>query len=219
MSKKMTPLQALKKVKKARYFVDFELDAKVGEDYKEELKIIESALNEKEQQDNALKVLKEVIEFATVLPEVKPNKDDVFSVVSAVSINIQRAIDNKERELLRQWVLDTCFPKELKEYKAMKQAKIVVADDKVNEEDLKKLINQKMFTTNLQPCKINLLFDEETRKKLKALEIIKEKRTDVGYLMSCDFLCDYNDCDETPYDKPLTQEEYDLLREVLLCQQ
>lgn len=163
MGRKMTPLEALKRVKQARYFIDFELDAKVGEDYKEELKIIETELKEKEQQDNVLKVLKEVIEFAVVLPEVKPTKDDVFSVISAVSINAQRAIENKKRELFRQWVLDTCFPKEL-----------------------------------------------------KALEIIKEKRTDVGYLMSCDFLCDYNDCDETPYDKPLTQEEYDLLVEVLL---
>lgn len=46
MGNKMTPLQALKKVKQARYFVDFELDAKVGEDYKEELSIIETALKE-----------------------------------------------------------------------------------------------------------------------------------------------------------------------------
>lgn len=131
--------------------------------YCKNIEIIKAALKEKEQQDNVLKVLKEVIEFAVVLPEVKPTKDDLFSVVSAVSINTQRFIENKERELFRQWVLETCFPKEL-----------------------------------------------------KALEIIKEKRTDVGYLMSCNFLCDYNDCDETPYDKPLTQEEYDLLKEVLL---
>ena len=34
--------------------------------------------------------------------------------MSAVSINIQRDIENRERELLRQWVLETCFPKELK---------------------------------------------------------------------------------------------------------
>ena len=121
MGRKMTPLQALKKVKQARYFVDFELNAKVGKDYKEELKIIESALKEKEQQDNVLKILKEVIEFAVVLPEVKPNKDDIFSVVSAVSISTQRAIENKERELLRQWVLDTCFPKELKALEIIKE--------------------------------------------------------------------------------------------------
>ena len=44
MSKEMTPLQALKKIKQAKYFVDFELDAKVSEDYKKELDIIETAL-------------------------------------------------------------------------------------------------------------------------------------------------------------------------------
>lgn len=44
MNKEMTPLQALKKIKQARYFVDFELDVKVSEDYKKELNIIETAL-------------------------------------------------------------------------------------------------------------------------------------------------------------------------------
>jgi hypothetical protein len=131
MGRKMTPLEALKKVKQARYFADFELDAKVGEDYKEELKIIETELKEKEQQDNVLKVLKEVIEFATVLPEVKPTKDDLFSVVSAVSISTQRAIENKERELFRQWVLDTCFPKELKALGTIKNNIVKTIDEQL----------------------------------------------------------------------------------------
>ena len=46
MNKEMTPLQALEKIKQARYFVDFELDAKVSEDYKKELDIIETALKD-----------------------------------------------------------------------------------------------------------------------------------------------------------------------------
>ena len=37
-------LEALEKIKQARYFVDFELDAKVGEDYKEEISLIETSL-------------------------------------------------------------------------------------------------------------------------------------------------------------------------------
>lgn len=40
MSKELTPLEALEKIKQARYFVDFELYVKVEEDYKEELDII-----------------------------------------------------------------------------------------------------------------------------------------------------------------------------------
>lgn len=163
MGNKMTPLEALKKIKQARYFVDFELDAKVGKDYKEELKIIESALKEKEQQDNVLKVLKEVIEFAVVLPEVKPTKDDLFSVVSAVSINTQRAIENKERELLRQWVLETCFPKEV-----------------------------------------------------KALKIIKAKRVDIDMFLKCENINSYNYTIQYWHGYALTQEEYDLVKEVLL---
>ena len=42
-------LKALERIRKARYFVDYELDAKVGEDYKEELDIIETALKRLEQ--------------------------------------------------------------------------------------------------------------------------------------------------------------------------
>ena len=82
---------------------------------------LETALKEKEKQDNVLKVLKEVIEFATILPHIEPNKDNGFDVMSGVGINIQRDIENKERELLRQWILETCFPKELKALEIIKE--------------------------------------------------------------------------------------------------
>lgn len=49
-------------------------------------------------------------------------------------------------------------------------------------------------------------------KYLKALEIIKEKNVDTYYLITCPSLESYNS--ET-WNK-LTQEEYDLLREVLV---
>lgn len=83
--------------------------------------LIEKELIEKEQQDSVLKILKEVIEFTQMLPHIEPNKDNVFDVMSAVGINIQRDIENRERELLRQWVLDTCFPKELKALEIIKE--------------------------------------------------------------------------------------------------
>ena len=47
---------------------------------------------------------------------------------------------------------------------------------------------------------------------LKALEIIKEKEVNVRFLISCKNLKEYNDV----ISDHLTQEEYDLLREVLL---
>ena len=52
-------------------------------------------------------------------------------------------------------------------------------------------------------------------KELKALEIIKDKRVNVEWLLKC-----FKDYDLETYNtyqtKPLTQEEYDLLKEVLL---
>ena len=83
--------------------------------------IIENGLKRLEQQDSVLKILKEVIEFAQTLPHIEPNKDNGFDVMSAVGINIQRDIRNRERELLRKWVLETCFPKELKALEIIKE--------------------------------------------------------------------------------------------------
>ena len=65
---------------------------------------------------------------------------------------------------------------------------------------------------------------QDNEKKLKALEIIKEKRVDVCYFMNCRTLEEYNDdvLGSYAYEKDdaeqrmLTQEEYDLLKEVLL---
>ena len=86
-----------------------------------ECEIIETALKEKEQQDGVIQILKEIIEFSQVLPRIEPNKDNGFDIMSAVSINIQRDIENKERELLRKWILETCFPKELKALEIIKR--------------------------------------------------------------------------------------------------
>jgi len=58
----------------------------------------------------------------------------------------------------------------------------------------------------------------ENERKLKALEIIKEKRVDVCLLISCiyDFDLDYYNSCMCNKERCLTQEEYDLLKEVLL---
>lgn len=53
----------------------------------------------------------------------------------------------------------------------------------------------------------------EYAKKLKALEIIKEKKVDIRYLLDCRFQ-HYNLLVEE--DEELTKEEYDLLKEELL---
>ena len=50
--------------------------------------------------------------------------------------------------------------------------------------------------------------------KLQALEIIKEKISDINWFRCCDSLEDYNG--SVPSYKHLTQEEYEILRKVLL---
>lgn len=102
--------------------------------------------------------------------------------------------------------------KQIKEYEVIKQTKIIVADKKISDDDLDKLENQGMLT-DLQ-CEIKPLFDEETQKKLKALEIIKEKMVNVGLLLRCANVERYNKgiCYEP---KHLTKEEFDLLKEEL----
>ena len=57
---------------------------------------------------------------------------------------------------------------------------------------------------------------ETIEKDLKALEIIKEKQINVSALLELDDLQQHNDyCDMVGGCKKLTQEEYDLLKEVL----
>ena len=94
--------------------------------YEKELDIIETALKEKETQDSILRTLKEIIKFSITLPYIGPNRDNVFDIMSAVGINIQRDIENRERKLLRKWVLETCFPKELKALEIIKRYPVEV---------------------------------------------------------------------------------------------
>ncbi len=77
----------------------------------------------------------------------------------------------------------------------------------------------------LKTSYLEKILNEESKeyiyKKLKALEIIKEKRVDVALLILCENAEDYNfqisliNEDNENY-KELTQEEYELLVEVLL---
>ena len=105
----------------------------------------------------------------------------------------------------------------LEDYELMKQAKIIVADKKISDDDLEKLKNQSIIVGNLEQSKIEPLFDEETQKKLEALEIIKKKRVDVRYLFQCKSLRDYNYIYKGTNQSELclTKEEYDILKDTL----
>jgi len=103
----------------------------------------------------------------------------------------------------------------LKKHELLKNTKIIVADKKITDDDLEKLKCESMIVGNSQ-CEIKPLFDEETLNKLKALEIIKEKQVNVGAFYVFDNLEQYNGyCEMVGGCKKLTQEEFDLLKEVL----
>ena len=132
----------------------------------------------------------------------------------------------------RKYERDYYYPKEerekyfsiienaLKDYELMKQAKIIVADKKINDDDLEKLKNQIMFLCSSGESKVEVLSDEETQKKLKALEIIKNKEVNVQELF--DFIKKYEEHNglymyngHRPYGKRINEKEFDLLKEVL----
>lgn len=134
----------------------------LGNSHKKEFSLLETALKEKEQQDQIIKTIKEIISFKASEPEFEVDEDgSVRSIFGRVYLELKRAIGNNERELFRNWVLETCFPKEF-----------------------------------------------------KALEIIKDKKVCVMWLKNG--LSSYNSTTAL-YDLPiLTEEEFDLLKEVLL---
>ena len=96
----------------------------------------------------------------------------------------------------------------LKEYELMKQTKIIVANKNISNEDLEKLKNQRMFVGSLERSEIKPLFDEETQKKLKALDSIKDIINE-GYL-----LLDYPTI-AIDVQTSIKKNDYDLLKEVL----
>ena len=104
MNKEMTPLQALKKIKQARYFVDFELDAKVSEDYKKELDIIETALKDYEKKTKLAKEYKDVNNVAKRLKALEIIKEK--PVVALVDYKYTyeewlELVDEREKDLFR----------------------------------------------------------------------------------------------------------------------
>lgn len=110
----------------------------------------------------------------------------------------------------------------LKDYEMMKQTKIITVNKDVSDDDLEKLKNQRSFICSSGESKVELLFDNETQKKLKAFEIIKEKKVDVTYIIEHPEEKDviwYNSrfmgvlCEGW---RMLSQAEYNLLKEVLL---
>lgn len=115
MSKKLEPLEALEDL------ISFIGSGEIADTHElceyvaKRKDIIEAALKKQEEQDEILKTIKGVIQFDSKLPDIKIEKNiDSNEFISAITIKIQRSLENQERKLFRNWILRECFPKELK---------------------------------------------------------------------------------------------------------
>ena len=159
---------------------------------------------------NAYNDVLSLIESSHLLEEDKPIKSKDLTPLEALNIIQYLCSTNINKYYF-------IIEKALKEYELIKQTKIIVSDREISDEDLEKLKNQRVLVDSLKQGEIKPLFDEETQKKLKALEIIKSKNIDTSILKSSSSLEFYTywACSNQRQNN-LTKEEYDLLKEVLL---
>ena len=112
-------LEALKEIREHLY-------GDVYSGVERRLNIIETALKEKEQQDGVLKILKETIEFNIQEPKMEVKENGEISLLSRIGMSLRKQLNEKERELFREWVLKECFPEELKALEIIKNRKVDV---------------------------------------------------------------------------------------------
>lgn len=133
MSKELEALERIGQFQNPR---DFTLKTDNGENkewhfetikelFPNDFELIKSALKEKEKQDILINVIKEVFEFGiTYHSEEKDNGD--LSVCGLIGYTLTREITNKEKELYRDFILEECFPKELKSLDIIKEKNVDV---------------------------------------------------------------------------------------------
>ena len=92
----------------------------------EELNLVETALKEKEQQDNIISIIKETIEFNIQEPEIEVKENGEISLLSRVGMCLRKQLNEKEKELFREWVLKECFLEELKALEIIKKKEVNV---------------------------------------------------------------------------------------------
>lgn len=81
---------------------------------------IEKELEEKAEQDVIINVIKEVIEFGLYDTKVEETEEGL-SIFQQIGIKARREITKKEKELYRWFILNQCFPKELKALESVKE--------------------------------------------------------------------------------------------------
>jgi len=207
--KELTPLEALKQLKNYKeltYVANITGYEKVNRKlaYNDELKrlfcIIEQAIKQAQKDKEMLGIFKSAltIEHDLSTPSFTPlEKDKPFNASAIITETIkikQNELDEKLRKSLREWVLKNAFPKELKRLKELERTFDALSKD---DEKAKKELSKEI-------------------EKNRALEIIKEKGIILQFIKETYTVEQYNAGVFGTLVKPLTQEEYNLLKEELL---
>lgn len=101
----------------------FPYEEEIEKECLKDLNVIKNALKEKNEQDIVLKIVKGAI-TRELRNDVKftPKDDETFDINVLVDYHL-KLLREKEKELLRIWVLQNCFPKELKALEVIKSHK------------------------------------------------------------------------------------------------
>lgn len=93
---------------------------KANEVFQKELDIIETELKRLEEIEDITKTLKEVIQFNMTQPTID-ELENGYTFLQKVAFEQRRSLENKERELFRNWILKECFPNELEILRILKK--------------------------------------------------------------------------------------------------
>lgn len=215
MSKELTPLEAFDTLK--TWYVLKMADGNqylLRDNEKEMLDTIEKALEEKAKQDIIINATKEVIEFN--ICELKTEEtEEGLSFTQQIIRKQRRELTKKELEMYRAFIIEQCFPKELKDYQEIKEiARRYNWDDITGE--IFNVKTDKKYRDLFNSAIVNI---QEDYRKARALETIRE-------LFDFDFALRFsnnqpmlmitNKRTNEYWEMPIPREKYDSLKKVLL---
>jgi len=112
--------------KELEAFVRLEQNSKRYKGRKEDLDTIFTTLKNYEKQDNLIKIIKETIEFGIKDNKVEVSEKGDVSLSGTIGLILRKELDKKERILFRDWILEACFPRELKALKIIEEKRVNV---------------------------------------------------------------------------------------------
>ena len=111
----MKPLEAFARIAK---------QLKVCDENGRDLDIIENELNEKEQQDSVIKTLENTISLGYIPPKISIDNDKMDFSCGSIGLEISETLNKAKIDLIRNWILRTCFPKEFKALEIIKNKEV-----------------------------------------------------------------------------------------------